>query len=190
MAENKVLFEFEVNGKKIQIVRGDITVEDVDAIVNAANSYLKHGGGVAGAIVRRGGYEIQKESDELVRKHGAVPVGKAVYTGGGKLKARYVIHTVGPRWGEGNEVEKLRSAIRSALEVATQLKLKSISLPAVSTGIFGFPKDLGAKVITEEVVNFLKTQDTTLEVVRLCNIDELTSNLFLKEAERISSESP
>lgn len=157
-------------------VHGDITEENVDAIVNAANSYLKHGGGVAGAIVRKGGKIIQEESDKI----GYVPVGKAAITTGGKLKARYVIHAVGPRWGEGNEDNKLRSAVRSALELATQYKLKKISLPAISTGIFGFPKDRGAKIIFETVRNYLENEETSLEEVRFCNIDQETSRLFEK----------
>jgi len=157
-------------------VHGDITEEDVDAIVNAANSYLKHGGGVAGAIVRKGGKIIQEESDRI----GYVPVGKAAITTGGKLKVRYVIHAVGPRWGEGDEDNKLRSAVRSALELATQYKLKKISLPAISTGIFGFPKERGVRVIFETVRDFLEHEETSLEEVRFCNIDRETSKLFEK----------
>ena len=162
--------------KYMVAVHGDITEENVDVIVNAANSYLKHGGGVAGAIVRKGGKIIQEESDKI----GYVPVGKAAITTGGKLKARYVIHAVGPRWGEGDEDNKLRSAVRSALELATQYKLKKISLPAISTGIFGFPKDRGAKIIFETVRNYLENEETSLEEVRFCNIDQETSRLFEK----------
>ncbi len=183
---NEVVFEMGIDGKKVQIVHGDITLEEVDAIVNAANSYLKHGGGVAGAIVRRGGYEIQRESDELVRENGPVPVGEAVVTSGGSLKAKYVIHTVGPRWGEGNEDEKLRNAVRNALKRATELGLKSISLPAISTGIFGFPKERGAKIILDEVVRFLKEENTSLETVRLCNIDQKTTEIFVNRAKSMA----
>ena len=172
------LLEVPIDGKKIKIVHGDITEEHVDAIVNAANSYLKHGGGVAGAIVRKGGRIIQEESDKI----GYVPVGKAAITTAGKLPAKYVIHAVGPRWGEGDEDNKLRSAVRSALELATEKGLKSISLPAISSGIFGFPKDRATKIIFETVVDFLKNVPTTLEEVRLCNIDRYTSDLFVKVA--------
>lgn len=178
----KILAEKRLdNGKVIKVILGDITEEETDAIVNAANSHLKHGGGVAGAIVRKGGKIIQEESDRI----GYCPVGKAVYTSAGKLKAKYVIHAVGPRWGEGNEEEKLRSAVRSALEVATQLKLKSIAIPAISTGIFGYPKEEGTRVILDEVVKFLTEQDTTLEEVHLTNIDEETSSLFVKHLENL-----
>ena len=172
------LLEVPIDGKKIKIVHGDITEEHVDAIVNAANSYLKHGGGVAGAIVRKGGRIIQEESDKI----GYVPVGEAAITTAGKLPAKYVIHAVGPRWGEGDEDNKLRSAVRSALELATEKGLKSISLPAISSGIFGFPKDRATKIIFETVVDFLKNVPTTLEEVRLCNIDRYTSDLFVKVA--------
>ncbi|BAT71906.1 Appr-1-p processing protein [Thermosulfidibacter takaii ABI70S6] len=164
------------NGKVIKVIMGDITEEQTDAIVNAANSYLKHGGGVAGAIVRKGGRIIQEESDKI----GYCPVGDAVYTSAGKLKAKYVIHAVGPRWGEGDEENKLRSAVRRALEVAAELKLKSVALPAISTGIFGYPKPEGTRVILEEVVKFLKKRDTTLEEVHLTSIDRETSELFVQ----------
>jgi len=117
-----VLYEREINGVKLKVVKGDITQEEVEAIVNAANSYLKHGGGVAGAIVRAGGEVIQKESDEYVEKYGPLPVGSATITSAGKLKAKYVIHTVGPRWGEGDEEKKLEKAIESVLTLAKEKK--------------------------------------------------------------------
>ena len=184
----KVLKELKINSRLVKIVLGDITEEDTEAIVNAANSLLKHGGGVAGAIVRKGGEEIQRESDEIVKKKGPVPAGSAVYTSGGKLKAKYVIHAVGPIWGEGNEEEKLRSAVNSALKLASKLKVSSVALPAISTGIFGYPKEQGTRVILEEVVKFLKeSKDTSLREVHLTNIDEETANLFLKHAEKYSN---
>jgi len=182
MAQLEVLKELTLpNGRTIKVVLGDITEEETDAIVNAANSQLKHGGGVAGAIVRKGGRVIQEESDKI----GYCPVGKAVYTSAGKLKAKYVIHAVGPRWGEGDEENKLRSAVKSALEVATELKLKSIAIPAISTGIFGYPKEEGTRVILEEVFKFLDGEKTTLEEVHLTNIDRETSDLFVKHLENL-----
>ncbi len=172
----KELKRYEVKpGKYIVVVQGDITEENVDAIVNAANSHLKHGGGVAGAIVRKGGEIIQKESDAI----GYCPVGDAVVTSAGNLKAKYVIHAVGPRWGEGYEEMKLRSAVYSALERATERKLKSISIPAISTGIFGYPKGPGTRVIFDTCVEYLKNKETTLEEVRLCNIDEETCKYYM-----------
>ena len=182
----EVLTEKEINGKKVKVVLGDITLENTEAIVNAANSLLKHGGGVAGAIVRRGGRVIQEESDRIVKERGAVLVGSAVYTSGGELKAKYVIHAVGPVWGEGDEERKLRSAVRSALELADQLGVKSVALPAISTGIFGYPKEEGTKVIVEEVLRFLKEKpETSLREVHLTAIDRETAELFRKHVENL-----
>ena len=174
----KVLKEVSLGDGVVKVIKGDITEEDVDAIVNAANSFLKHGGGVAGAIVRKGGRVIQEESDRIVEERGKVPVGKAVYTSGGNLKAKYVIHTVGPVWGEGREEEKLRSAVRSALKVAEDLGVSSVALPAISTGIFGYPKREGVKVIVDEVLKFLKNDAQHLKEVRLVSIDSETAFLF------------
>ncbi len=179
------LYSIPIDGKRITIVHGDITNEKVDAIVNAANSHLQHGGGVAGAIVRKGGRIIQEESNKI----GFVPVGKAAITTAGKLPAKYVIHAVGPRWGEGDEDNKLRSAVRSALELATEKGLKSIALPAISSGIFGFPKPRATKIIFETVVEFLKNQETSLEEVRFTNIDRYTCDLFLKVAKEFEQSS-
>ncbi len=179
----EVLAEYTWNGRvRLIACKGDITAQDTEAITNAANSYLAHGGGVAGAIVRRGGQEIQEESNYIVKERGPIPVGEAVVTGAGKLKAKYVIHTVGPRWGEGDEENKLYRAIQSVLREADKLKIRSVSIPAVSTGIFGFPKDLGAKVIVKATLDYLDAHpDTSLSEIRFCNIDRETSELFARE---------
>ena len=132
----KVISEKNINGKLLRLVQGDITERDTDAIVNAANSYLQHGGGVAGAIVRKGGQIIQDESDRI----GFVPVGNAAVTTAGKLPSKYVIHAVGPRMGEGDEDNKLKSAVLKSLQLASEKNFQSLSLPAVSSGIFGFPR--------------------------------------------------
>ncbi len=174
----EVLREFKLKDKTIKVILGDITQEDTEAIVNAANSHLKHGGGVAGAIVRRGGKIIQEESDKI----GYVPTGSAAITTAGKLKAKYVIHTVGPVWGEGDEDKKLQKAIKSALELAEKNNISSVALPAVSSGIFGFPKDRAVKIILDTTTDFLKNAKYVKEV-HFCNIDSETSNLFLKEIE-------
>ena len=162
------------------VVEGDITKENVDAIVNAANSYLSHGGGVAGAIARAGGEEIRIQSREWVAKNGKVPVGDVAVTSAGKLNAKYIIHAVGPRWGEGDEDKKLRSAVRNSLERAAELGCKSISIPAISTGIFGFPKERGVKIILDEAEKFAR-KNSTIREIRFCNIDKITSELFRKE---------
>lgn len=170
---------------EIEIVTGDITDEDTDAIVNAANSHLAHGGGVAAAIVRAGGYEIQRESDEYVRKNGPVPTGEAAVTGAGRLKAKYVIHAVGPVWRGGNndEEELLRKAVYNALLRAHELKLKSVAMPAISMGIFGFPKDRGTRIMLKAIEEFFKEHpDTTIEKVRIVNLFDEMSEEFIKAA--------
>jgi len=176
------------NGRQIVIVQGDITQEEVDAIVNAANGHLRHGGGVAGAIVRRGGTIIQRESDTWVREHGPLATGEAAITGAGTLPARYVIHTVGPVYGSGGEDDKLRRAVRSALQMADRHGIKRISLPAISSGVFGFPKERAVPLILDEVVHYLSAEGTDLEEVRLCNIDKRTAALFVAAAKQLGKE--
>jgi O-acetyl-ADP-ribose deacetylase (regulator of RNase III) len=159
----------------VAVVVGDLTDQDTDAIVNAANSALLHGGGVAGAIVRRGGEEIQRES----LGKAPVPVGGAVVTGAGRLPSRWVIHAVGPVWGEGNEEAKLRRAVGSALARAEELHVTSLALPAISTGIFGYPKRDGCRAIVEEIVEHLRAPAGSLREVRLVSIDEETAEHFV-----------
>jgi O-acetyl-ADP-ribose deacetylase (regulator of RNase III) len=171
-----------INKTNMRLVSADLTERDVDAIVNAANSRLQHGGGVAGAIVRKGGRVIQDESDRI----GPVPVGGAAITTGGKLKARYVIHAVGPRMGEGDEDNKLKKAINSVLALATEKKLKSISVPAISAGIFGFPKDRCAKILVNETAAFLKGNPaTSLELVEFCIFDQEVFGFFKGEMGKV-----
>ena len=176
----KVLLKIKIKNTIIEIVNGDITREKTDAIVNAANSHLSHGGGVAGAIIRAGGKIIQEESDEYVRKYGPVKTGEVAVTSAGNLFAKYVIHAVGPIWrgGQNREKELLGLAVKNVLKKATELKLKSISIPAISSGIFGFPKELCAEVFANEIEDFLKNNQSTLELIRLTNIDEYTSKIF------------
>jgi O-acetyl-ADP-ribose deacetylase (regulator of RNase III) len=162
------------------LVEGDITERKVDAIVNPANSYLQHGGGVAGAIVRKGGNIIQKESNEI----GFVPVGSSVVTSSGNLACKAVIHTVGPRMGEGNEDEKLSNAINSCLELGLQKGFKTISIPAISSGIFGFPKDRCAKILVNETIVFLEKIDNlpeNIQMVEFCIRGNDTIKAFQNE---------
>ena len=167
------------NGARLQLAQADLTQDAVDAIVNAANSYLQHGGGVAGAIVRRGGAQIQAESNAWVRQHGPVTHDHPAYTSGGTLPCRYVIHAVGPVWGEGDEDGKLAAAVNGALRVADELQLKSISLPAISTGIFGFPKERAAQVILAAIQEYFASHpDSGLQLVRLALFDQPTLDVF------------
>jgi len=166
----------KINNSTIELVQGDITELETDAIVNAANSALKLGGGVAGAIARKGGSKIQEECDRI----GGTFVGGAVITTGGNLKAKYVIHAVGPRYGEGNEDEKLKNATLNSLKLADEHKLKSIAFPAISTGIFGFPIDKCAKIMLSNTVSYLQGE-TGLERVIFCLFDAKAYQAFEKE---------
>lgn len=177
---NLVITETKLGpGTKLQLIRGDITIEQVDAIVNAANSGLAHYGGVAGKISRAGGPVVQQESDVWVREHGPVPHDRPAYTSAGKLPSRYVIHAVGPVWGSGDEDRKLASAVTGALEVADQLKLSSIALPAISTGIFNYPLERAARVIPEAILDFTQQHpETSLHLIRLVLYDKQTVEAF------------
>lgn len=179
--EPKVLETKVIGGCTVRAVLGDLTAERVDAIVNAANSQLAHGGGLAGAIVRAGGSIIQEESDALA----PVGVGGAVATSSGALRCRWVIHAVGPVWGEGDEEAKLRSAVHSSLEQARRLGVRSISLPAISTGIFGYPKDAGTRVIADAVDDWIgENPGSGIEEIRLAAFDDLTASLFAEALAR------
>jgi len=153
----------KINNHVLELLDGDLTEMDTDAIVNAANAQLILGGGVAGAIKRKGGPEIQAECYKI----GGTFVGGAVITTGGNLKAKYVIHAVGPRMGEGDEDQKLKNATLNSLKVADENNLKSISFPAISTGIFGFPIDRCAEIMLKTTIDYLQGQ-TGLEKVVFC----------------------
>jgi O-acetyl-ADP-ribose deacetylase (regulator of RNase III) len=169
------------HGGTLQIVEGDLTLEQVDAIVNAANAQLQHGGGVAGAISRRGGPQIQIESNAWVREHGPISHAQPAYTTAGKLPCRYVIHAVGPVWGTGDEDARLANAVYGALKLADALELSSLAMPAISTGIFGFPKERAAKVILDAIRDyFIQVPQSKLLIVRLTIIDDLTLDAFRK----------
>lgn len=165
----------------LHIQQGDITTLAVDAIVNAANVHLQHGGGVAAAIARKGGPAIQRESDALIQQRGrALATGEAVMTSGGKLPARFVIHTAGPIWVDHPPAEAdalLRKAIRSSLALADERGLKSIAFPAISTGIYGYPVERAAKEMLDEAATYLRGK-TGLERVVFCLFDEPTRRVF------------
>jgi O-acetyl-ADP-ribose deacetylase len=180
-AENRIdhRVTLTLDRTQLELVEGDITELDVDAIVNAANEHLQLGTGVAGAIRKKGGPSIQVECDRI----GGTPVGTAVVTGAGNLKARRVIHAVGPRMGEGDEDKKLAAAVRSALALADRRGLRSIALPAISTGNFGFPLDRAARIMLTEVHRFLQG-GTKLERVVLCLHGEEAFSTFKRELRR------
>lgn len=169
-------------GQTLQIAQGDITLEAADAIVNAANEHLDHAGGVAWAIVRRGGDVIQAESDAWIRKRGLVSHSRPAWTSAGSLPARFVIHAVGPIWGVGDEDKKLSVAVSASLRVADELKCASIAFPAISTGIFGFPKERAARVLFKTVEDYFDAaKESGLKTVKFVLLDQLTLDAFLKE---------
>ena len=166
-------------GQSLEICRGDLTAMQVDAIVNAANAHLAHGGGVAAAISRAGGPAIQQESSEWVRSRGPVSHARPAYTSGGNMPCRYVIHAVGPVWGSGQEEEKLAAAINGSLALADELKLASIAFPAISTGIFGFPKELAASIFMQAIPDYFESQpEGTLRAVKIVLYDTSTLSVF------------
>lgn len=165
-----------INNTVLELISSDITKMETDAIVNPANTNLQHGGGVAGAIVHKGGRSIQMESNRI----GSCPVGQAVITGSGRLKAKFVIHAVGPHMGEGDEGNKLRSATLSSLKLADDNVLQSIAFPAVSTGIFGYPIARCARVMLSATINYLRG-DTGLKKVVFCLYGEADLAVFSRE---------
>ncbi len=172
--------EFRIGNAKIRIIRGDITEQETDAIVNAANSSLMGGGGVDGAIHRKGGPKILEECKRIRRTQwpNGLPTGKAVITTGGNLKAKYVIHTVGPVWrgGKHGEAELLADAYRNSLKLAVSKGIKTISFPAISTGAYGYPMEKAAEVALKTVRDFLETED---------KLDEVVFVLFTESAYRV-----
>ncbi len=188
-----ILFSLQMpSGQRIEVRQGDLTEEHCDAIANAANSHLAHGGGVAGAIVRRGGAAIQDESDAWVQKFGQVPTGQVAVTGPGSLPCKQIIHAVGPIWKGGNrgEEELLHSVVINSLLKAQELGLESIAMPAISSGIFGFPKERCAHIMVDTALEFFRQNpQSTLKLVCFTNIDSLTASLFAATLEEAGGKS-
>jgi O-acetyl-ADP-ribose deacetylase (regulator of RNase III) len=164
---------------KIELIKGDITKAKADAIVNAANSSLMGGGGVDGAIHRAGGPTILEECKKIVAKQGGCKTGEAVITTGGKLPAKFVIHTVGPVWngGKSNEPALLANCYQNSLKLAVEYKLSSIAFPNISTGIYGYPKKQAAEIAVSTVIDFLKQTDFIDTVYFVC-FDEENYQLY------------
>jgi O-acetyl-ADP-ribose deacetylase len=176
-SENRLLVSMDHT--QLELVEGDITRLDVDAIVNAANEKLQLGAGVAGSIRDRGGPSIQEECNRI----GRTPVGSAVMTGAGNLPARQVIHAVGPKMGEGEEDKKLASAVRAALALADRRGMRSIAIPAISTGVYGFPLDRAARVMLTEIHRYLQG-GTKLDRVVICLRGQEAFGAFRRELRR------
>jgi len=179
-AMEKQATEVGISEARLSVIRGDITNQATDAIVNAANSSLMGGGGVDGAIHRAGGPAILEECKRIVSRQGRLPTGKAVVTTGGNLKARFVIHTVGPVWhgGSKGEPELLASAYRESLKVVAENNLSSISFPSISTGAYGYPVAEAAKVAINTVVSFLKEGTTSIKEVIFVLFDSTTFQAY------------
>lgn len=175
--KNHIVISFE--STQLEILEGDITELDTDAIVNAANEDLQLGSGVAGAIREKGGPSIQEECNRI----GHTGVGTAVMTGAGNLEAKQVIHAVGPRMGEGDEDRKLASAVRASLALADRNALRSIALPAISTGVFGFPMDKAARITLTEIHRYLQG-GTKLERVVVVLYGDEAFETFRRELRR------
>jgi O-acetyl-ADP-ribose deacetylase (regulator of RNase III) len=171
---------------EMKVVRGDITRQNLDAIVNAANTSLMGGGGVDGAIHRAGGPAILEECKKIVARQGGCPTGSAVITTAGNLPARFVIHTAGPVWngGRGNERELLRDCYIHSLQLAVEHECNSIGFPNISTGIYRFPKREAAEIAVKAVNDFLQTNAQPLQVVFVCH-DEENFELVQKEIENL-----
>ncbi len=174
--------EMRVNGTVIALALGDITREETDAIVNAANSGLRGGGGVDGAIHRAGGPSIMEEC----RKIGSCPAGQAVVTGGGNLKARYVIHTVGPiyRGGDRGEADLLKSAYRESLKRVTEKGLKGVSFPAISAGVYGYPLEEAARIALTTTIDYVK-EHQEIELVRFVLFSQDVYDAFSSELKKL-----
>ncbi|OMJ89912.1 hypothetical protein SteCoe_7799 [Stentor coeruleus] len=184
--------EFTYNHVSISVLQIDITTVNTDAIVNAANDRLEHGGGVAAAISTKGGYTIQSESSKYIKEHGRLKTGDAAVTSAGNLPCKYVIHAVGPIWRNGHhqEDELLESAIYKSLIKADEIKAKSIAIPAISSGIFGYPKPRCAVVMIRTVKKYIderNSEECSLRDIRLTNFDYETTNLMEKQLEKFSA---
>jgi O-acetyl-ADP-ribose deacetylase (regulator of RNase III) len=179
--------EIRIGNSVLALVQGDITQEETAALVNAANSRLAGGGGVDGAIHRAGGPAIMAEC----RKIGGCPTGQAVITTGGNLKARYVIHTVGPVYRDGSqgEAELLASAYRESLKLALSHNLKSLSFPAISAGVYGYPLQEAARIALKTVIEYLKAHQD-IELVRFVLFGQKTFDVFSAVLKDLASEIP
>lgn len=173
--------ELQINNTVLRLIKGDITAQDTEAIVNAANSGLLGGGGVDGAIHRAGGPKIMEECKEIRARQGGCPTGEAVITTGGNLKARYVIHTVGPIWsgGNNNEDKLLANAYFNSLSLAKEKGIKSISFPSISTGAYGFPIERAAKIALSTVKEFINNNDV-FELVQFVLFSESDLEQYTK----------
>jgi O-acetyl-ADP-ribose deacetylase (regulator of RNase III) len=165
--------------QRIQLIKGDITTADTEVIVNPANSHLMHGGGLAGLLAQKAGPTLQRESTAWVNHKGPVSHEAPAYTGAGELPFQYIIHAVGPVWGSGQEDQKLQDAVQGSLKLADQLNVTSIALPAISTGIFGYPLEPAARVMISAIKGYLLSNpESKLATVQLVLYGDQTTTAF------------
>ncbi len=170
----------EIAGASVIALVGDITAQEVDAIVNAANAELQHGGGVAAAIAKAGGKAIQEESNAYVEQHGPLEVGEAATTTAGEMPARWVVHVAGPVYDEDSDRNEphLRASVSAALDAAAEAGARSVAFPAISAGVYGYPREAATRIIASEVASWLSEHEGSLDEVRLVGLDDATANDF------------
>jgi len=174
----------KIGNTEITLIKGDITQQNTDAIVNAANSSLLGGGGVDGAIHKAGGSKILEECKNIRKTYfpNGLPTGEAVITSGGKLKAKYVIHTVGPVWygGKKNEPDLLRNCYFNSLKLAVKNNIKTVSFPAISTGAYGYPIEKATIIVVSTLKDFLLTQQHSFSEIRFILFSDYDYNVYKK----------
>lgn len=176
---NEILAELALVSTSVQLIKGDITQANTDVVVNPANSQLMHGGGLAGLLAKKAGPTLQHESNQWVNENGPVKHDTPAYTSAGDLPFRYIIHAVGPVWGSGEEQQKLKDAVLGALKTADDLGVISIALPAISTGIFGFPLEPAAVIILSSLREYLdENPGSGLETIQVVLYDDQSASIF------------
>ena len=177
-----IMKEWIINGRKIKLVEGNLALLDVEAVVNAANKSLILGGGVAGAIRNFGGHSIQEECNKIE----SIEVGEAVITGAGNLKSKYVIHAVGPVYGEGDENKKLFKATLNSLMIAKKKKIRDIAFPAISTGIFHFPIRKCSEIMLKTAMDFIEKYDYPKEII-FCLYGDKAYSIFENTLQKLTT---
>lgn len=178
-----------MKNQTVTVARGDLAAARVDVVVNAANEYLRHGGGVAAALAAAGGEEFLTDCEDWISEHGQVRRGEAAVTVGGRLPAILVVHVVGPRYREGQDNSaRLREAVRAALDVSAEAEAETVAMPAISTGVFGYPTEAATGVIASECVRWVREHPGVLREIRLVGYDRRTANAFRRGVKRAIAE--
>lgn len=178
-----------MKSQTVTVAQGDLTRACVDVIVNAANEYLRHGGGLAAALAAAAGDEFSVDSDRWVSENGPVRAGEAAVTTGGRLHAAWVVHVVGPRYREGQDnPAQLRDAVQAALDASAAVDAETVAMPAISTGVFGYPLEPATEVIASECVRWVRDHPGVLREIRLVGYDSRTADAFRRGLRRAVAE--